>query len=83
MNESYFYEKIQERWSLAQRDYPKGIGVGKTLLIKRMVLNRREQANSPLWVIVPRIQDEIIKRCIKKWKEYEKNKENTKTKDTS
>ena len=61
------YDDFITRFSLAQREFPKGIGVGKTMSAKRIVYKRRSLASEKTWEIPEPYLDEIIKECEKKW----------------
>ena len=61
------WEDFQVRFSLAQRDFPSGISVGKTLTIKNSILSRLELANENTWDLPEPVLDEIINAIEAEW----------------
>ena len=61
MNIKNYYD-FAEKYALLQRDKPKGVGVGKTLFIKSLVLIRVGiSQNARLWNVPLATLREIIK----------------------
>ncbi len=56
-----------ERFALAQRGFPKGIGVGLTLKSKRSIINKRKLANLRTWEIPEPYLEEIMELIRKEW----------------
>ena len=69
-SEEYFYNVTQVKLSMAQRDFPLGIGWRTTLKLKnREFVNYGLASETELWEVVPEIQDAIIEKCRLKWRE--------------
>ena len=63
-----YYDFVDE-YALFQRDRPQGIGIGKTLFIKRIALMKFGMSENYLWKVPLKVLDYIIKQCerSKKW----------------
>jgi len=60
---SNYYDFVDE-YALFQRDEPNGIGIGKTLLFKKLILMKFRQSEiKPLWQIPLKVLDEILTKC--------------------
>jgi hypothetical protein len=61
------WEKFIDRFSLSQRDFPQGVGRGKSLKIKNHILRSRNLASENTWDVAESVLEEIIKAIELEW----------------
>ena len=72
MNDDYFYNYFQQKFSTAQRPFPKGVGVEKSIRLANRVKLFTNTYNLRLWECPQAVLEKIIKELRNEWEQRNK-----------
>ena len=67
MKDDYFYNEFQKRFSTAQKDFPFGVGMEKSIRLANRVKLFTNTYNLHLWECPSAVLEKIIKELRNEW----------------